>query len=62
MERHRKRLGEVANGIQLADGTTSVALRRGLLKRALREEAERRGVRFEFGKRLTPTRSAATTR
>ena len=42
----------MANGIRLADGTTSVALRRGLLKRALREEAERRGVRFEFGKRL----------
>ena len=44
-----KRLGEVANGIRLPDGTNSVALRRGLLKRALREEAERRGVRFELG-------------
>ena len=47
-----KRLGEVANGIRLPDGTVSVALRRGLLQRALCEEAERRGVRFEFGKRL----------
>jgi 2-polyprenyl-6-methoxyphenol hydroxylase-like FAD-dependent oxidoreductase len=47
-----RRLGEVANGIRLPDGTVSVALRRGLLQRVLREEAERRGVRFEFGKRL----------
>jgi FAD-dependent urate hydroxylase len=47
-----KRLGEVANGIRLRDGTVSVALRRGLLQRVLREEAERRGVGFEFGKRL----------
>jgi FAD-dependent urate hydroxylase len=47
-----KRLGEVANGMRLRDGTVSVALRRGLLQRVLREEAERRGVRFEFGKRL----------
>jgi FAD-dependent urate hydroxylase len=47
-----KRLGEVANGIRLPDGTVSVALRRGLLQRVLREEAERRGVKVEFGKRL----------
>jgi FAD-dependent urate hydroxylase len=47
-----KRLGEVANGIRLRDGTVSVALRRGLLQRVLREEAERRGIRFEFGRRL----------
>jgi FAD-dependent urate hydroxylase len=47
-----KRLGEVANGIRLRDGTVSVALRRGLLQRVLREEAERSGARFEFGKRL----------
>lgn len=47
-----KRLGEVANGIRLADGTVSVAIRRGLLQRVLREQAERRGVRFELGKRL----------
>jgi FAD-dependent urate hydroxylase len=47
-----KRLGEVANGIRLRDGTVSVALRRGLLQRVLREEAERRGAKFEFGKRL----------
>jgi FAD-dependent urate hydroxylase len=47
-----KRLGEVANGIRLRDGTVSVALRRGLLQRVLRQEAERRGVKVEFGKRL----------
>ena len=47
-----KRLGEVANGIRLPDGTVSVAIRRGLLQRVLREEAERRGVKVEFGKRL----------
>jgi FAD-dependent urate hydroxylase len=47
-----KRLGEVANGIRLPDGTVSVALRRGLLQRVLREEAERRGVSFELGRRL----------
>jgi FAD-dependent urate hydroxylase len=47
-----KRLGEVANGIRLPDGTVSVALRRGLLQRVLREEAERRGVKVEFGRRL----------
>jgi FAD-dependent urate hydroxylase len=47
-----KRLGAVANGIRLQDGTVSVALRRGLLQRVLREEAERRGVKVELGKRL----------
>jgi FAD-dependent urate hydroxylase len=47
-----KRLGEVANGVRLPDGTVSVAVKRGLLQRVLRQEAERRGVRFEFGKRL----------
>src|SRR5262245_60018390 len=47
-----RRLGEVANGIRLPDGTVSAAIRRGLLQRLLREEAERRGVKVEFGKRL----------
>jgi 2-polyprenyl-6-methoxyphenol hydroxylase-like FAD-dependent oxidoreductase len=47
-----KRLGEVANGVQLPDGTVSVAVKRGLLQRVLRQEAERRGIRFEFAKRL----------
>jgi FAD-dependent urate hydroxylase len=52
-----KRLGEVANGIRLQDGTVSVALRRGLLQRVLRVEAERRGVKVEFGKRLDSYRA-----
>lgn len=47
-----KRLGEVANGIRLPDGTVSVVVKRGLLQRVLREEAERRGVGIEYGKRL----------
>lgn len=55
-----RRLGEVANGIRLPDGTVSVALRRGLLQRVLREEAERRGVRFEFGKRLDTYQAAGS--
>jgi 2-polyprenyl-6-methoxyphenol hydroxylase-like FAD-dependent oxidoreductase len=42
----------VANGIRLQDGTVSVAIRRGLLQRLLQEEAERRGVKLEYGKRL----------
>jgi FAD-dependent urate hydroxylase len=53
-----RQLGEVANGIRLQDGTVSVALRRGLLQMVLREEAERRGVGFEFGKRLDTYRAA----
>ena len=47
-----KRLGEVANGVTLPDGTTSITIKRGLLHRALRDEALRRGIRIEVGKRL----------
>src|SRR5918994_3814742 len=47
-----KRLGEVANGIRLPDGTVSVIVKRGLLQRVLREEAESRGIWTEYGKRL----------
>jgi FAD-dependent urate hydroxylase len=47
-----KRLGEVPNGVTLPDGTTSITIRRGLLHRALRDEALRRGIRIEGGKRL----------
>jgi 2-polyprenyl-6-methoxyphenol hydroxylase-like FAD-dependent oxidoreductase len=47
-----KRLGEVANGIALDDGTTSQTIQRGLLHRALREEAIRRGIQIVQGKRL----------
>ena len=47
-----KRLGEVANGLQLPDGTVSVVVKRGLLQRVLREEAHSRGIEIEYGKRL----------
>ena len=47
-----KRLGEVANGLRLPDGTVSVIVKRGLLQRVLREEAESRGIDVEYGKRL----------
>ena len=47
-----KRLGEVANGIRLPDGTVSVVVKRGMLQRVLREEAESRGIGIEYGKRL----------
>ena len=53
-----KRLGEVANGMALADGTTSITIRRGSLHRALRDEAIRRGIRIEHGKRLADAESA----
>jgi FAD-dependent urate hydroxylase len=56
-----RRLGEVANGIRLQDGTVSAAVRRGLLQRVLREEAERRGVKVEFGKRLDGFLAGADT-
>lgn len=47
-----KRLGTVSNGGQLADGTVAHTLKRATLARVLREEAERRGIRIEHGKRL----------
>jgi FAD-dependent urate hydroxylase len=47
-----KRLGEVANGLWLADGTVSVVVKRGSLQRVLREEAQSRGIEVEYGKRL----------
>jgi FAD-dependent urate hydroxylase len=47
-----KRLGEVANGVRLPDGTVSVIAKRGLLQRVLREEAQSRGIEVEYGKRL----------
>ena len=47
-----KRLGEVPNGIRLPDGTVSVCVKRGLLQRVLREEAESRDIRIEYVKRL----------
>jgi FAD-dependent urate hydroxylase len=47
-----KRLGEVANGLELADGTVSITIERGLLHAALRREAVSRGINIEQGRRL----------
>jgi 2-polyprenyl-6-methoxyphenol hydroxylase-like FAD-dependent oxidoreductase len=52
-----KRLGEVANGTQLEDGTVSMTIRRASLHRALRGAAEQRGVRIEHDKRLVDVKS-----
>jgi FAD-dependent urate hydroxylase len=55
-----KLLGEVGTGEPLADGTEGVTVRRGELYRALCDEALRRGVRVEYGKRLVGAGSTAT--
>ncbi|WP_043615132.1 FAD-dependent oxidoreductase [Nonomuraea candida] len=47
-----KRLGEVANGLRLDDGTVSHTVLRSDLYRIVRDEAGRRGIRVSFGKRL----------
>jgi 2-polyprenyl-6-methoxyphenol hydroxylase-like FAD-dependent oxidoreductase len=46
-------LAELANGLTLADGTTNLTVRRADLYQVLHDEAVRRGVRIEHGKRLT---------
>jgi FAD-dependent urate hydroxylase len=55
-----KLLGEVGTGEPLADGTEGVTVRRGELYRALCDEALRRGVRVEYGKRLVGASSTPT--
>lgn len=52
------RLGQVANGIALPDGTTSQTIQRGLLHQALRDEAMRRGVAVLAGKRVVGVEAA----
>ncbi|WP_238847237.1 FAD-dependent oxidoreductase [Nocardia arthritidis] len=47
-----KVLGSVSTGQTLPDGTTSRTMKRTDLYRGLRDEALRRGIRFEYGKRL----------
>lgn len=44
-----KRLGEMINGTDTHHGTI---VKRGLLQKAIREEATRQGIKVEFGKRL----------
>ncbi len=55
-----KRLGEVANGLALDDGTGSQTILRGALHRALRDEATRRGVGIIQGKRLIAAEPTTT--
>ncbi|WP_113699017.1 FAD-dependent monooxygenase [Nonomuraea lactucae] len=47
-----KRLGEVANGLALEDGTVSHTILRSDLYRVVRDEAVSRGVPITYGKRL----------
>ncbi|TMR24174.1 FAD-dependent monooxygenase [Nonomuraea turkmeniaca] len=48
-----KRLGEVANGLRLDDGTVSHTVQRSDLYRTIRDEAVQRGIHMHYGKRLT---------
>lgn len=60
-----KRLGEVANGLRLDDGTVSHTVLRSDLYRTIRHEAEQRGIPISYGKRLTSyedTGAAVTAR
>ncbi len=50
-----KNLGGARTGLTLPDGTTSHTLKRADLYQALYEEATRRGIQVEHGKRLTGT-------
>src|SRR5207248_2340317 len=52
-----RRLGEVANGVTLPDGTVSICVKRAELQQALRDEAQRRGIPFAYGKRLAAYRT-----
>ncbi|MFC4946148.1 FAD-dependent oxidoreductase [Pseudonocardia sp. GCM10023141] len=54
-----KLLGEVGTGAPRPDGTVSVTLRRSDLYAGLRDEAARRGVRVETGRRLVDATTAA---
>lgn len=47
-----KALAAIANGLSLPDGTTNLTIRRADLYQVLHDEAVRRGVRIEYGKRL----------
>ncbi|WP_219464995.1 FAD-dependent monooxygenase [Nonomuraea rhizosphaerae] len=47
-----KRLGEVANGLALDDGTVSHTILRSDLYRIVRDEAAARGITISYGKRL----------
>ncbi|WP_431893623.1 FAD-dependent monooxygenase [Nonomuraea sp. bgisy101] len=60
-----KRLGEVANGLALDDGTVSHTIQRSDLYRIVRDEAVRRGITVSYGKRMVAyqeTSSGVTAR
>jgi 2-polyprenyl-6-methoxyphenol hydroxylase-like FAD-dependent oxidoreductase len=48
-----RRVGQMPNGPELADGTVSITMKRSDLYGALRDEALRRDVRIVYGKRLS---------
>ncbi|MFE3451807.1 FAD-dependent monooxygenase [Nonomuraea sp. NPDC059194] len=54
-----KRLGEVANGLALDDGTVSHTIQRSDLYRIVRDEAVRRGTTISYGKRMVSYRESA---
>ncbi|WP_051710564.1 FAD-dependent monooxygenase [Andreprevotia chitinilytica] len=51
-----KQLVEFTNGPPLANGATAQTIQRGALYGALRDEAIRRGIRIDYGKRLVSAR------
>jgi FAD-dependent urate hydroxylase len=53
-----RRLGAVSNGGRLADGTTAHTIKRARLYEGLHQQAAGRGIRVEFGKRLTGAQPA----
>lgn len=54
-----RELGVAGTGLPLKDGTVGRTLLRSDLYRGLRDEAIRRGIRVEFGRRLVGARDAA---
>ena len=57
-----RRLGTIPLGDALPDGTVSQTIKRARLSRALQDEAIRRGVHVEFGKRLVDASTSADGR
>ena len=55
-----KQLGQVPNGARTGHGSTSVVVKRGALQGVLREEAQRRGIPIQFGKKLQNIEVTAT--
>jgi 2-polyprenyl-6-methoxyphenol hydroxylase-like FAD-dependent oxidoreductase len=47
-----RKVAEIPNGPRLADGTVAMTIKRGDLYGVLRDEAMRRGIPLEYGKRL----------